>query len=451
MAEINIRKGHDIQISGKPKNELSNASLGKKVAIKPSQFRGIKPKLLVKEGEKVKLGTPLFYHKPNPNLTFPSTGCGTIEKIHMGPRRSFEQIDILLSEKEESEVFKAYRLHEINTLTKEEVLKSLLKGCLFPFIRQRPFNKIPDPSTEPRDIFISGYNTSPLSVDIDLALQRKQSQFQAGVIALGKLTKGSVHLTFSEKTVSDTMLESKHVIQHTISGPHPAGNVGVQIHHISPIGLKDTVWVVNAQDVVRIGTFFLTGELDFSLIVSLGGPSVQDAAHFKSRIGASINSIADGKVDENKKSRFISGDVLTGMTVTIEDYLNFYDSTISVIPESEQREFIGMLKPGSSSTRYSLTRAFFGSKNKGYDFNTLKNGSERYMVPLNAWENVIPMDILPNPLYRAILVEDIEEMEQLGILECDDEDFALCSFACPSKIDVGGAIRQGLDLMEKES
>ena len=449
MAEINIRKGHDLQISGKPKDEIFDVAMGKTVAIKPTEFKSIKPKLLVKEGDKVKIGTPIFYDKGNPDLTFPSLGCGIIEKIHTGPRRSYEKIEIKLSEKEEHEKHKAYRLHELNALKREEILNSLLRGSLFPFIRQRPFNRIPNPNSTPRDIFISGCNTGPLTVNLDLALQRKQSQFQAGVIALSKLTKGNVHLTFSEKTVSDTMLEAKGVVQHTISGPHPAGNVGIQIHHISPLNLKDQVWVVNAQDVVRIGNFFLTGELDLSLILSLGGPSVKDPAHYKSRIGTQIQTIVKENI-EIETSRIISGDVLTGKTISVDDHINFYDSTLSIIPESKEREFLGMLRPGTSSTRYSLTRAFFGSKRNHYNFNTLKNGSERYMVPINAWEDVLPMDILPNPLYRAILVEDIEEMEQLGILECDEEDFALCSFACPSKIDVGGTIKRGLDLMEKE-
>ena len=450
MADINIKKGHDIQISGKPELLVYPLQKSKTVAIKPSEFRGIKPKLLVKEGDEVKIGTPIFYHKSNPDLKFPSVGCGVVEKIQIGPRRSMEKIIIKLSDKENCENFKSYRLHEINTLSRENIVESFIAGCLFPFIRQRPFNKIPTKIEFPRDIFISGINTAPLSVDLDLALQRKQSQFQAGIFALNKLTDGNVHITYSEDTVSDTMLETKGAVHHTISGPHPAGNIGIQIHHIAPLNLKDIVWTLNAQDVVRIGTFFLTGELDVSNITTVVGPSVKKPAHYISRIGNEMTSIVhDNLQDEN--FRLISGDVLTGNTSSMEGHSNFYDTTITVIPENDEREFLGMLRPGSSTTRYSLTRAFFGSKSNGFDFSTSKNGSERYVVPINAWEDVLPMDIMPNPLYRAILVEDIEEMEQLGIIECDDEDFALCSFACPSKIDVGGTIRQGLDLMEKES
>jgi Na+-transporting NADH:ubiquinone oxidoreductase, subunit NqrA len=208
--------------------------------------------------------------------------------------------------------------------------------------------------------------------------------------------------------------------------------------------------VVNAQDVARIGSFFLTGELDTTLYISIGGPSVTQPTHVKSRIGAQLKPLLGDKLKEGE-NRIISGDVLTGNKVDIENYINFYDSSISVIPEGGKREFLGMLRPGSASSRYSLTNAFLGSITRGYNFNTLKNGSERYMVPINSWEDVLPMDILPNPLYRAILAEDIEEMEQLGIFECDEEDFALCSFACPSKIDLGQAIRDGLNLIESES
>ena len=226
--------------------------------------------------------------------------------------------------------------------------------------------------------------------------------------------------------------------------------MGIQIHHIAPLGSNDHVWVVNAQDVARIGNYFLTGELDVSLVITVGGPSVLSPSHIKSRIGAQVSQYLNNNIKEGEQ-RIISGDVLTGKKIDDGDFLGFYDSAIAVIVEGGNREFIGMLRPGTASSRYSLTNAFLGTLKGGYDFNTLKNGSERYMVPINSWEEVLPMDILPNPLYRAILVEDIEEMEQLGIYECDEEDFALCSFACPSKIDIGKTIRDGLDLIESET
>lgn len=449
MADISIRKGHNIQISGQPENIAVKIKSPNLVALKPYQFKGVKPKLLVKEGDSVKIGSPLFKCKSNDQISFPSPGGGKIKNIEYGERRRIEKIVIELSEKEEVETGNSYKLDEIDSLSPESVKSTLVDASMFSFIRQRPFNNIADPKSSPRDIFISGWNTAPLSVNLDLALRGRRAHFQAGVKILDKLTTGDVHLSYNENTVSDTLLDLESVISHTVSGPHPAGNVGVQIHHISPIGPNDHVWIVNAQDVVRIGSFFLTGELDTTLFITIGGPSVNQPTHIKSRLGVEIKPLLDERLKEGE-NRIISGDVLTGNKIDIDDFLGFFDSSISVIQEGGEREFMGMLRPGTASSRYSLTNAFFGSLTGGYNFNTLKNGSERYMVPIDSWEDVLPMDILPNPLYRAILVEDIEEMEQLGIFECDEEDFALCSFACPSKIDLGKAIRDGLNLIESE-
>jgi len=449
LADLNIRKGHDIRIAGVPSNEVQKIYQTKSVSIKPTDFRGLKPKLLVKEGDQIKSGSAVFHCKAHPEVSYPSPGAGKVTAIQYGPRRVIENIVIELAEQEDSEHFESFRSKDIQTLDRAKVLSTLLGGNMFPFIRQRPFNKVANPADTPRDIFISGWNTAPLSVNLDVALRRRLSQFQTGINVLQKLTDGHVHLSMNENTVSDTLIETSGAKVHTINGPHPAGNVGIQIHHIAPLKLRDIVWTVNAQDVVRIGTFFLTGKYDPTLFVTVGGPGVKNPTHIKTRMGIQLEILISDNMNEGEQ-RIISGDVLTGKKINIGDFLGFYDSSVSVVPESGKREFMGMLKPGSSSTRYSLTNSFLGYGEKLFSFNTLNNGSERYMVPVNAWENVLPMDILPNALYRAIFVQDIEEMEQLGIMECDDEDFALCSFACPSKIDVGGMIRQGLDLMEKE-
>ena len=450
MSDINIRKGHNIGISGVPSNEVVQGFSPKLISIQPTEFRGVKPKLLVKEGDSVKIGSALFQSKSNPEVMWPSLGAGTISQVNYGNRRAVENIIIDIAENEEFEIARTYRPAEISTLDRNEVIKHLLKGNLFPFIRQRPFNRVANHKDIPRDIFISGWNTGPLSVDLDIALRRRLSPFQAGINILKTLTSGNVHLSYNRNTVSDTLIEVENANHHLLSGPHPSGNVGIQIHHIAPLSLNDIVWTINAQDVVRIGNYFLTGKLDTTLFTTIGGPGVKNPIHIKSRMGVQIETLIRDNLNDGIQ-RIISGDVLTGKKSDKDGFLGFYDSTVSVLPEGGDREFLGMLKPGSSQTRYSLTNAFLGFKEKLYNFNTLKNGSERYMVPINSWEDVLPMDILPNSLYRAILVEDIEEMEQLGIIECDEEDFALCSFACPSKIDLGSTIRIGLDLMEKES
>ncbi|MDB9722492.1 MAG: Na(+)-translocating NADH-quinone reductase subunit A [Fidelibacterota bacterium] len=449
MSDINIKKGHNIGIAGVPSTDVIQSFSPKTVSIQPTEFRGVKPKILVKEGDIVKVGSALFQNKSNPEIMWPSLGAGTVSKIQYGPRRVVENIVIDLAEKEEFEIAKAYRPAEIAILDRNEVVESLLKGNLFPFLRQRPYNKVVNHKDVPRDIFISGWNTAPLSVDLDVALRGRLSPFQAGINILKILTSGNVHLSYNRNTVSDTLLEVQNVNHNLLSGPHPSGNVGIQIHHIAPLSINDIVWTINAQDVVRVGNYFLTGKLDPTLFTTIGGPGIKSPIHIKSRMGVQIETLIRDNLNDGNQ-RIISGDVLTGKKSDKDGFLGFYDSTISVLPEGGDREFLSMLKPGSSQTKYSLTNAFLGFKEKLFNFNTLKNGSERYMVPISSWENVLPMDILPNSLYRAILVEDIEEMEQLGIIECDEEDFALCSFACPSKIDLGSAIRKGLDLMEKE-
>ena len=449
LADINITKGHNIQISGEPSDHVASFEPLNQVAIHPYQFKGVKPKLLVKEGDTVKCGQPIFTSKSNEDITFPSIGGGIISKIEYGERRRIEKILIDLSKDENKETFKSYSMEDIDALSAESALNAMKKGSLFSLIRQRPFNNVADPNRLPRDIFVSGWNTAPLSVDLDIALRGRRSQFQSGIKVLSKLTSGSVHLSYFENTLSETLLDIEDAQSHSLNGPHPAGNVGIQIHHIAPLTSGEFVWIVNAQDVVRIGHFFLTGEFDTRLMIAIGGPSIVNPCHIKSRMGAPIKPYLDDNVKDGE-NRFISGDVLTGTKITQDDHIGFYDSAISAVPEGGQREFLGMLRPGTSSSRYSLTNAFLGKLTTGYNFNTLKNGSERYMVPINSWEDVLPMDILPNPLYRAILVEDVEEMEQLGIFECDEEDFALCSFACPSKIDLGKTIKQGLQLIESE-
>ena len=387
MADINIKKGHNIQIAGKPSDSVLTFDPLKQVAIHPYEFKGIKPKLMVKEGDKVKCGQPIFSSKANEDISFPSIGGGTISKIEYGERRRIETILIDLSDQEETNTQQSFSLEDIDSLSTESAVDAMKSGCLFSLIRQRPFNNVANPNQLPRDIFISGWNTAPLSVDLDLALRGRRSQFQAGIKVLNKLTKGSVHLSYYENTLSETLLDIEDAISHSLTGPHPAGNVGIQIHHIAPISSGEHVWIVNAQDVVRIGHFFLTGEFDTRLMISIGGPSVNKPCHIKSRLGAPVKPYIDGNIVEGE-NRIISGDVLTGKKISDSGYIGFYDSAISVVPEGGQREFLGMLRPGTSTSRYSLTNAFLGKLTEGYNFNTLKNGSERYMVPINSWEDV---------------------------------------------------------------
>ena len=446
MPHIKITKGHDLKISGIPDKNIAYPAQYSTVAIMPNDFRGVKPKLLVKEGDKVDIGSPLFFNKINPEVKWASPGCGKVKDIVYGPRRVIEKIEIELDKDQNSIDYKTYTREEISNLSGEQVLENILNANLFTFFRQRPFNVIPNHKIPPRDIFISGINTSPLSVDIEVVMASQLEDFQYGIDAISKLTKGNVFLTTKRNSILSSV---ENVKLNTISGPHPAGNVGIQIHHIAHLKPGEIVWTINPQDVVSLGRLFKNGRYHPKRIISVGGPSVKTPSYSKVTAGIPVKAlINDNLTSENV--RIISGDVLTGRSTSSQDYLSFYDYSLSVISNDIKREFIGMLNPGSSSSRYSLTPVFVSLADKLFNFTSSQNGSHRAVVPINTWENVLPMDILPNELYRSIMAKDIEEMENLGIIECDDEDFALCSFACPSKTDVSGVIRQGLNLLQAE-
>ena len=447
MAHINIRKGHNIRISGSPENEYFSRPKSKTVSIQPNNFRYVKPKLLVKVGDKVDIGSPIFFDKVQPDIKWASPGSGEIKEIILGDRRSVENIIIELHEEEKSVLHTPVKYQEISSLGKAKVTDQIMEANLWPMIRQRPFNKIADPNDTPMAIFVSGFNSAPLTVNLDFALRYKQSVFQAGLNVLNQLSNGNVHLTFEVDTNCETLTAARNVNLHTVNGPHPSGNVGIQIHHINPWKPNEVIWVINAQHVLTIGDLFLKGIYDPSIVATVAGPGVKNPAHIQTRTGASIETFLLDNLNSDD-NRIISGDVLTGQETNLNGFLGYYDTTISVVPNSNEREFLGLLKPGNEQSRYSVTNAFISQNKSNFNFTTQQSGSLRPMVPINAWENMLPMDIYPNALYRSILAEDFEEMEGLGLLECDEEDFALCSFVCPSKIDVGSVIRHGLNLMK---
>ena len=403
----------------------------------------------MKVGDKVDIGSPIFFDKVQPDIKWASPGGGEIKEIILGDRRSVENIIIELHEEEKSVLHTPVKYQEISSLGKAKVTDQIMEANLWPMIRQRPFNKIADPNDTPMAIFVSGFNSAPLTVNLDFALRYKQSVFQAGLNVLNQLSNGNVHLTFEVDTNCETLTAARNVNLHTVNGPHPSGNVGIQIHHINPWKPNEVIWVINAQHVLTIGDLFLKGIYDPSIVATVAGPGVKNPAHIQTRTGASIETFLLDNLNSDD-NRIISGDVLTGQETNLNGFLGYYDTTISVVPNSNEREFLGLLKPGNEQSRYSVTNAFISQNKSNFNFTTQQSGSLRPMVPINAWENMLPMDIYPNALYRSILAEDFEEMEGLGLLECDEEDFALCSFVCPSKIDVGSVIRHGLNLMKDD-
>ena len=442
MNHIFIKKGHDIRIAGIPSKDVVSIPGSDTVAISPKTFRGVKPKRMVSEGDRVQIGSPLFFDKTKPEVKWASPANGTVQTIQFGARHVIEKIEIKI-EGNDSISGQSFTFDQLASSDRPTILNRILEANLFPLIRQRPFNKVANPKDSPRDIFISAVNTAPLSVDLRTVIESEKEAFQAGIIALSKLTDGRVFVT------SRNVIELQNAEVQTISGPHPAGNVGIQIHHSKPIKPHDIIWTVDAQHVITLGKLFLTGSYQPNVVVSVGGSGATNPQTVFAKVGANIGSLITNQ-DMDEPARLVSGDILTGHTVEKDNFLGFYDSSVSIILDSVDRPFMGMLALGSNESKYSLTNSFLTFGEKLFNFNTAQNGELRAMVPINAWEKVLPMDVYPNALYRAILAQDIEEMEQLGMWECDDEDFALCTFACPSKIDVGAVIRQGLNLLEVE-
>ena len=438
-----LRQGYDIKIVGESVRTIEKAPFPKKVALKPTDFEGLKPKLLIKVKDEVKIGTPLAFDKKNELIKIISPVSGKVTEIIRGERRVIEAIVIEPDGKQTREELYINK----ENLNKESILEALLKSGLFLNFTQRPFNKIANPSDIPRDIFISAMDTAPLAAEASLILQGNENSFQKGLDVLSQLTSGKVRLSF--KPEDKVFADFKNCELHNFSGKHPAGNVGVHIHHISPIkNANDIVWSCYVQAVILIGRLFETGKINSEIIVKVAGSAVKKRYYYKTIIGAEVSSFL-GKVDEN--SRIISGDVLTGKKIEQDGFVGFKDNLITVIPEATKPEFLGWLNPGFSKRSWwkTFVSAIITPK-KAFNADTNIGGGNRSLVINSIYEEVVPMNILPSYLIKSILAEDIEEMEALGIYEVAEEDFALCEYICPSKTEFQQIIRQGLNLIEKE-
>ncbi len=404
--------------------------------------------MLLKEGAEVKAGTPLFYDKNDERIKFSSPVSGEVAEIKRGAKRKILEVIILADKKNEYVDFGAT---DIASVDRDKVISTLLESGVWPFIKQRPFDVIANPSDKPKAIFISAFNSGPLAEDYDFIMHRQDAEFQNGIDVLNKLTEGKVHLNINGSIkADDAFANAKNVQINKVFGPHPAGNVGIQIHHIDPINKGEVVWVVNPQDVITIGKLFKEGKFDASRTIALCGSKVKSPKYFKSMLGSSIKNLIEGQLEEGK-NRIISGNVLTGTSIANDGYLGFYDHQITVIREGGEGEFFGWLSPGFN--KFSLSKTFFSwlMPGKEYDLNTNMNGEERAFVMSGEYEKVIPMDIYPVHLIKAIMIEDIELMENLGIYEVAPEDFALAEYACTSKINAQDIVRNGLDLVKKET
>ena len=443
--DIKIKKGLNIKLKGAATQEISTANRSKTFAIDPLNFHGVLPKISVKEGDKVKVGDTVYYAKNNEKMKFVSPVSGVIKEIVRGAKRKILSVKITADEKDS---YVDFGVKTPSKLAGPQIKESLLESGCWPMIKQRPYDVVANPADSPKAIFISAYATAPLAASYKMILEGKEKEFQTGIDALGKLTEGKVHLSVGD---SDTYLDQvSGVVLHKVSGKHPAGNVGVQIAQVDPINSGDRVWVVNPQDVVSIGSMFLTGKYDPTRIIALAGSQVEGPQYYSVIQGAQMRDIVAGKLKPGK-SRMISGNPLTGSAVGPKDSLGFYDDTVCVIPEGDHHEFFGWM-PFIGNHKFSMSRTFLSwlSPNKEYDLDTNLNGEERAFVMTGEMERVFPMDIYPMQLLKATMIQDIEKMENLGIYEVAPEDFALIDFISTSKIEAQAIIREGLDLMIKE-
>lgn len=447
---IKLKKGLDIKLLGEANRKLTRLPLAPAYALRPDDFKGVTPKLLVSVGDPVKAGTPLFFDKYRPEVLFTSPVSGTVTAIVRGEKRKILEVVVTPDAEQQYETF---QIPDPASLSREKAVELMLKAGLWPMMIQRPYGRIADPQQQPKSIFVSGFDSAPLAPDLDFALQNEEENLAAGFEVLRKLTGGKVHLGL--RAGQEGLLSRiGRVEQHRFEGPHPVGNVGVQIHHVDPLNKGEVIWTVNVQHVAMIGCFFRTGRADFSRIVALTGSEVSETQYFQVVIGAPVDTIVRPAnivpQPEGRRVRIIDGNVLTGSRTDATGHLGYYNNQLTVIPEGDYYEFLGWGKLRFG--KFSVSRSYFSwlTPKRRYVLDTNLNGGVRPFVVTGLYDRYLPMDIYPMYLLKAILAKDIEQMENLGMYEVIEEDLALCEFVDPSKIEMQEIIGQGIEMMLKE-
>lgn len=454
MTHIKVKKGLDIPIEGKPEGSIKTfipsgealpLNSPPQIALNVSGFDELKFKLLAKEGDQVKIGQPIAEDKDSPGRLFVSPAGGTIREIRRGLKRRLLDIVVEVNQQEQIEQHSPIQL---SSISREELVEKLKQGGMFTHIRQRPFNFLADPAKIPRSIFVKALESAPFMPPAELQVVGHEKAFQAGLDTLAKLTSGDVNLVYRQDTQSRAFLEAKGVKKHTAEGPHPVANSSLHIQLIDRIkSAEDVVWTLNAHDVVVIGYFVLHGRYFVERVISVAGPGILDnqIGYFRVRAGIPIATLIEGKIRKGLL-RYISGDVLTGHKVEVEDFLGFDDYCFCVIPEQLSRQFLHFFRLGKN--RYTFTGAYLSghlnNENRKYDFTTSQHGERRPFIEGGIYEDVMPLEVLPMHLVKAILAEDYDLAVELGLLEVDSEDFALPTFICPSKIEMMDIVKGGL-------
>ena len=445
---IKIKKGIDIHLVGEAKKEMKVYEPAL-YAIKPLDFIGVVPKMHVAEGDDVKVGTVLFHDKKNEGIFFTSPVSGKVKAIVRGEKRVILQVVVESDGKYEAIDFgKA----EPSTLTRNEVIEKMVQSGTWTSLRQRPYSTIANPQDEPKCIVVSMFDTAPMAPDNNFIVAGQMEAIKAGVEALAKLTNGMVYLNVNSSETKNALealnFSAKNVSVNEFQGPHPAGNVSTQLNVLSPINKGETVWYTYAQDLVAIGNLFLTGSYDSNRVVAFTGSEVKDPAYYQTRIGADMSGLYSNITSENV--RIISGNVLTGKKINGDNFLGFYDSQISVIPEGDHYQLFGWLAPNFKKFTSTNTMGASLCKKSRKVLDTNLNGGIRPLIMTGNFERVFPFDIYPMQLIKACIIKDIDQMEELGIYEIDAEDFALCEVIDPSKTPIQQIIREGLELLRKE-
>lgn len=448
---IKLTKGHDILLVGEAIGEIKSVPVNR-FAIKPTDFHNMSPipKVEPEIGDSILAGDVLFYDKKRPEIKYVSPVSGELVEVVRGEKRSIASV-VVLADKENK--YKSFSVPNLETISRNELVEFMLGNGLWTLINERPYDVVPDMDSIPKNIFISTFDTAPLAPCLNTVVNGKDKEFQKGLDVLGKLTTGFVHLGLDARKDTaphSAFTESTGVQKTWFKGQHPAGNVGIQIHHVAPINSGDRVWTLSVQDVITIGHLFLTGQYDASRVVALTGSELQNPSYVRTFQGASVADLLKDNIKEGK-NRIVSGDPLSGKQIGSDDFLSFKDDQVTVIKEGDKYEMFGWLLPTSLRPSISGTFPNFLFPNYKFEAETNTHGEKRAFVVSGQYESVLPMNIHAQSLMKAIVNKDFEQMDGLGITELTEEDVALCEFVCTSKNPLQSILREGLEMVKEQS
>jgi len=451
---VRSSRGHDILLEGEAKKTVTAGEQVKTFGILPPNFIGISPipKVVVEAGQNVKAGDTLFFDKKRPEIKYAAPVSGEVIEVNRGAKRSIAEV-VILADKEQK--YRDLPTIDLEKASREELVEFLLESGVWPMLRQRPYNIVPDPSVAPRDIFISTFDSAPLAPDLGLIVEGRGEAFQKGLDVLNKLTDGKVYLGLDardkENAPSDIFLNAEGVKKRFFSGKHPIGNVGVQIHNTRPLTDGDVLWTPDIQAVISLGALFSEQRFNAERVIAIVGAEIKEPHYVRTYQGARLKELLDGQLEKKEEElRFISGDVLSGTKVSLDSFMNYYDDQLTVVEEGNYHELFGWLLPIAPRPSISGTFPNFLFPGLHFKADTNTHGERRAFVKTGDYERVLPMDIYPQQLMKSILVSDIERMEGLGLKELVEEDIALCEFVCVSKQPLQQILREGLDVIREE-